>query len=171
MVYGLGLVIMIGGVLSDTGDERIQLLMVLSGLGNWLGGTIHSLLIRPAVFGGSRQVPHTPNEHALAVVQHRRMLRRQARELAARDPALARELRVGRPDLPRHYDDGGLIDVNRAPEPVLATLPGMTPDLARRTVELREEVGAFVSAEDLSVAVGLPPKFTDDLAEYTLYLP
>ena len=35
---------------------------------------------------------------------------------------LARELRIGRPDLPRQYDDGGLVDVNNVPVGVLAEL-------------------------------------------------
>ena len=30
------------------------------------------------------------------------------------NPALARELRIGRPDLPRQYD-GALVDINRVP--------------------------------------------------------
>jgi hypothetical protein len=34
-------------------------------------------------------------------------------------PVLARELRIGRPDVPRQFDDGGLVDLNHAPVPVL----------------------------------------------------
>jgi hypothetical protein len=170
-VYGLGMVVLIGGVVGGVPHDALEAAMAAGLVGNWIGGTVHSLLIRTAVFGRAPQVPRTPNEHALAVAQHRRTLRREARELAERDPALAKELRIGRPDLPRDYDDGGLIDVNRAPAAAIASLPGMTPELARRAVELREEVGAFVSAEDLSAAVGVPPRFTEDLAEYTLYLP
>ena len=39
-------------------------------------------------------------------------------------PALAGELRIGRPDLPREYDDGSLVDVNRVPGAVLAAQLG-----------------------------------------------
>jgi hypothetical protein len=43
---------------------------------------------------------------------------------------LAAELRIGRPDLPRHFDDGGLIDVNTVPAQVLSRLPGLRPEEA-----------------------------------------
>lgn len=35
--------------------------------------------------------------------------RQRARELAAANPVIATELRIGRPDLPHDYDDGGLV--------------------------------------------------------------
>ncbi|WP_433499366.1 ComEA family DNA-binding protein [Sphaerimonospora sp. CA-214678] len=136
--------------------------------GSWLGGTVHSFIIRQRVF----ETPGmTANDRAIALAQHRRALREQARELAERDPSMARELRIGRPDLPRQYDDGGLVDVNHAPARVIAALPGMTPALAEQVVKARETVGAFVSAEDLSAAASLPPNLTSELAEYTIYLP
>ncbi|WP_160330397.1 ComEA family DNA-binding protein [Sphaerimonospora mesophila] len=136
--------------------------------GSWLGGTVHSFIIRQRVF----ETPGmTANDRAIALAQHRRALREQARELAERDPSMARELRIGRPDLPRQYDDGGLVDVNHAPAQVIAALPGMTPALAEQVVKARETVGSFVSAEDLSAAASLPPNLTSELAEYTIYLP
>ncbi len=144
--------------------------MVLFVLGPWLFGTVHSLAVRRQVFDVA--APYAPgNEHALAVAQQRRALREQARELAERDPALARELRIGRPDLPRQYDDGGLVDLNRAPAAVIAGLPGLTPALAEQIVRVRDQVGGFVSAEDVSAAASLPPNLTADLAEYGIFLP
>jgi hypothetical protein len=47
---------------------------------------------------------------------------------------MAWELRIGRPDLPRVYDDGGLIDVNHVPPQVLATLPGCRPGSRRNSM-------------------------------------
>jgi hypothetical protein len=81
------------------------------------------------------------NAQAIAAANMRRELRRQAREHAAEDPALARELRIGRPDLPRQYDDGGLIDVNHVPAPALTMLSGVTPEIAERIVSIRDHVG------------------------------
>ncbi|MFC0864131.1 ComEA family DNA-binding protein [Sphaerimonospora cavernae] len=144
------------------------LLMFAGFLGSWAGATVHSFIIRRQVFG----VPGaSANDQAVAYAQHRRALREQARELAERDPSMARELRIGRPDLPRQYDDGGLVDVNHAPARVIADLPGMTPALAEQVVKVRETVDSFVSAEDLSAAASLPPNLTPELAEYTIYLP
>ena len=42
----------------------------------------------------------------------RRKLREKYRALALTDPTLARNIRVGRPDLTRDYSDGGLLDLN-----------------------------------------------------------
>ncbi|MEU6424870.1 helix-hairpin-helix domain-containing protein [Microbispora sp. NPDC046973] len=145
-------------------------LMIACMLAPWLFATVHSLAVRKQVFG---DVPsyETGNEQAIALAQHRRALRRQARELAEHDPVMARELRIGRPDLPRQYDDGGLIDVNHAPASVIANLPGLTPALAEQIVRVRDQVGGFVSAEDVSAAASLPPHLTSDLAEYGIFLP
>lgn len=63
-----------------------------------------------------------------------RTLREQARQFAAFDPAQARRLGVGRPDLVRPFDDGGLVDLNHAPGHELARLPGITPEAAHRIV-------------------------------------
>ncbi|WP_432929106.1 ComEA family DNA-binding protein [Microbispora sp. CA-135349] len=145
-------------------------LMVICMLTPWLFGTVHSLAVRKQVFEDA--APYSPaNEQALAMAQYRRGLREQARELAQHDPAMARELRIGRPDLPRQYDDGGLVDVNRAPAAVIANLPGLTPALADQIVRVRDQVGGFVSAEDVSAAASLPPHLTADLAEYGIFLP
>ncbi|MEO3807854.1 helix-hairpin-helix domain-containing protein [Sphaerisporangium sp. B11E5] len=168
LVYALGLVLFVTGVAADApgGDDTLEILAVLGSTLNWLGGTVHSLIVRKHVF----ERRDSPNDQAVAMAQYRRELRQQARELAERDPALARELRIGRPDLPRQYDDGGLVDMNHAPAEVIATLPGMTAELARRVVTAREEVGGFISAEDVSIAVNLPPHLNADLVELTIYL-
>jgi len=63
-----------------------------------------------------------------------RTLREQARHFAAFDPARARQLGVGRPDIVRSFDDGGLVDLNHVPGHVLARLPGVTPEQAHRIV-------------------------------------
>jgi DNA uptake protein ComE-like DNA-binding protein len=119
-----------------------------------------------------RTAPHSRrNEHAVKLAQYRRTLREEARTLAADDPALAHELRIGRPDLPRGYDDGGLIDVNHAPPQTLALLPGLTEELIERIVRHRDEHGGFISAEELAVDVDLPPSLVPQLAEYAVFLP
>lgn len=136
----------------------------------WVAGTTHAFAVRPSVY--PRRTPRDrANEHAIHVAQYRRLLREDARALAAGDPSLAHELRIGRPDLPRAYDDGGLIDVNHAPPPTLALLPGLTPELVERIVRVRTEHGGFVSAEELAVDADLPPGMLPRLAEYSVFLP
>ncbi|WP_283139080.1 helix-hairpin-helix domain-containing protein [Rhizohabitans arisaemae] len=135
-------------------------------------GTTHALGVRREVFGIKKpKKGHSPNERALALAQYRRELRAEARRLVAEDGALARELRIGRPDLPRSYDDGGLIDINHASAEALTSLPSITPEIAEKIVSLRESVGPFISADELSVTAALPPNLTAELEEYTIYLP
>lgn len=134
-------------------------------------GCGHAFLIRRRVFDPAGAAGLGGNEAAIELVRRQRLLRRKARELAGSDPGMARELRIGRPDLPRHYDDGGLIDVNHAPVSVLTALPGVTPALAERIDRVRADTGGFMSAEELSALAALPPAITPDLTEYAVFLP
>ncbi|MFA1539134.1 ComEA family DNA-binding protein [Actinomadura monticuli] len=150
----------------DDGTERTVgvLLFVLA-----VVGCGHAFLIRRRVFD-----PHglsaVDNEAVVERVKRRRLLREKARELAAADPGLAKELRIGRPDLPRQYNDGGLVDVNHAPAEALTLLPGVTPELAAKIERVRGEAGGFMSAEELSAVAGLPPSLTGDLADYAVFI-
>ncbi|MES9544208.1 MULTISPECIES: helix-hairpin-helix domain-containing protein [unclassified Actinomadura] len=132
-------------------------------------GCGHAFLIRRGVFD-----PHglsgVDNEAVVERVKRQRLLREKARELAASDPGLAKELRIGRPDLPRQYNDGGLVDVNHAPAEALELLPGITAELADRIERVRAETGGFLSAEELSAVAGLPPSLTGDLADYAVFI-
>ncbi|MFC4051258.1 ComEA family DNA-binding protein [Actinomadura syzygii] len=150
----------------DDGAERYvgMLMFVLA-----VVGCAHAFIIRRRVFD-----PHglsaVDNEAVVERVKRRRLLRDKARALAESDPGLARELRIGRPDLPRQYNDGGLVDVNHAPPEALTLLPGVTPELAARIERVRAETGGFMSAEELSAVAGLPPSLTGDLADYAVFI-
>ena len=52
---------------------------------------------------------------------------------------------------------GPLVDLNTAPPPELARLPGMTPQRVAAAVELRGRQGGFADVEAFGVAVGLQP--------------
>ncbi|MFG2087821.1 MULTISPECIES: ComEA family DNA-binding protein [unclassified Spirillospora] len=135
----------------------------------WIAGTGHAFAVRSSVF--PREVPRNRrNQYAIEVAKYRRTLREEARTLAAEDPALARELRIGRPDVPRTYDDGGLVDVNHASPEILAALPGMTPAMVERVVSRRGEQGGFMSAEEMAVDADIPPDALPQMAEYTIFL-
>ena len=158
---------MLPGIGRDDGTERTVgiLLFVLA-----VVGCAHAFIIRRRVFD-----PHglsgVDNEAVVERVKRQRLLRDKARELAREDPGLAKELRIGRPDLPRQYNDGGLVDVNHAPAEALALLPGITPELAGRIERVRAEAGGFVSAEELSAVAGLPPSLTGEVADYAVFIP
>lgn len=83
--------------------------------------------------------------------------RRAVIALARKDPARALALGVGRPDLPgsRH---GFVVDVNHAPAGVLASLPGVTNEIAAEIVRLRGELNGFESINDLGSLLDLHPR-------------
>jgi hypothetical protein len=136
----------------------------------WVVGSVHTLAARPKIFPGRTPRDHL-NQHAIEVARYRRGLRTEARRLAAEDPELANDLRIGRPELPREYDDGGLVDVNHASAEALGLLPELTPEMIQRIVRLREEQGAFVSAAELALHADLPPDLVTRLADYVIFLP
>ncbi|MFI0357455.1 BTAD domain-containing putative transcriptional regulator [Actinomadura sp. 9N407] len=120
------------------------------------GGSVHATLLtaEPWPRHGAMAEP----EPAVVVLIERRTRREQARVLLLHHPAMAAELRVGRPDLPRTFDDGGLIDVNAVPEQVLAGLPGLDPYSARLIVTVRQAQGPYASIDDL-VGRGIVPAY------------
>jgi DNA uptake protein ComE-like DNA-binding protein len=106
-----------------------------------------------------------PNRQALATAQARMQRRKEARELARVNPVLARELRIGRPDMQRQYDDGGLVDVNHMPVEVLASVLELTPQEATALAEARSQLGKFTSPEELSAYAQFEPDRVDALRD------
>jgi DNA uptake protein ComE-like DNA-binding protein len=111
------------------------------------------------------------SDPAVAAALAARSRRDEARKLAEVDPLLARELRIGRPDLSRTYDDGGLVDVNSAPAAVVADVCGVDPAIAHRIVEARAAAGApFARVEDIFVYTDIPVELWDRIREHAVVL-
>ncbi|MET0493500.1 MAG: BTAD domain-containing putative transcriptional regulator [Actinoplanes sp.] len=109
----------------------------------WIGFTLFAgIAIASAVHGAV--VASHPGD-----TRKNRTLRGQARQYVAFDPARARQMGIGRPDLMRVFDDGGLVDLNHAPGQELARLPGLTPQDAHRIVIDRFDRGPYAQPEDL----------------------
>lgn len=131
-----------------------------------VGGTVHAFLLRRRVFGH-----HGPVEPAVAQALAARRRRQKSRSLAERDPALARELHIGRPDLPRDFDDGGLVDVNHVPPGILVTQLGFSTGQAAQVIQRRTSIGGFTNIRELETYCDLPPTFVDGLSDRLLFLP
>jgi hypothetical protein len=123
----------VGGIVAGTGAIALM-----------AGGTIHAFLLRGRVF-----TPAPAAQPAIAAALAARRRREEARAIATGDVALARELRIGRPDLPRQFDDGGLVDVNNVPVQVLVDRLDLSPAQAGEVVEARERLGGFAGPEEL----------------------
>jgi hypothetical protein len=99
--------------------------------------------------------PHTAVDPAIANVLAARARRAAARGIAAKDPLMAHELRIGRPDLPRSYDDGGLVDLNAASAKAIAKACELDAGVAHAIVAARRAAG-FVAVDDVFVLADIP---------------
>jgi hypothetical protein len=134
---------------------------------DWLG-TVGALLAISLIALGSAHAfsirrylvePGTRRKHRAKIVSQQGQAlseatielerRREALKILKADPELARQLRIGRPDLSRRYRDGGLVDANHASPTALARLPGISISLADKIVTTRETVGSFNNLNDV----------------------
>jgi helix-hairpin-helix protein len=130
------------------------------------GGAVHAFFaFRPT----PEDSDSLTSEQALTAAQARIHRRRQARELAEHNPVLARDLKIGRPDLPHDYDDGGLVDVNQVCGGVLASCLGLTPAESTAIIAARDQLGRFCSPEELSVYAQLPPDRVEALRDWMMF--
>lgn len=109
------------------------------------------------------------NRETVAEAKSRIERRKDARRLATSNPSLARELKIGRPDLPRDYDDGGLVDVNHVPGPALGAQLGLAPAEVTDVLAARDRLGRFASADELGAYTQLTPDRVDELRDLMLF--
>lgn len=158
-----------GWVVSATVDHSHGRYSAAAGLlliVSWAGAAATSFVIRADWERRMASPLLTASERAEA----RLLDRRRAQHLASKDPALAREMGIGRPDV-ADAADAGLVDVNNAPAAALERLPGVDDALATRIVEARAQVGGFSSVEDLGIALDLAGDVVEDLRDRVVFLP
>jgi hypothetical protein len=108
---------------------------------------------------------------AITAVLAARARRDEARKLAADDPLLARELHIGRPDMTRTYDDGGLADLNSAPAEVIADMCGIPVAVAVTITDARYQRGEpFANVDELFVMVSPPVSTWDRIRDRAVLL-
>jgi DNA uptake protein ComE-like DNA-binding protein len=132
----------------------------------WIGGGIHAF----AVSNDAVRRIQSRADPAVEAAKARIERRAAGRDLLASQPALAREVGVGRPDI-AGADDYGLVDVNHAPAAALTRLPGVTSDLASRIASQRAQTGGFSSVEDLGMLLDLPAAMVDLMRDMAVFLP
>jgi hypothetical protein len=138
-------------------------------------GSIQLWRIRREVYGWPKRLAPEPApapEPAVAAVLAARARRQEARDLATSDPLLARDLHIGRPDLARTYDDGGLVDLNNAPAAVIAHVCELDPVAADKIVSARNQLGgALNTIDELFVLAELPVSSWDRIRDRAVLLP
>jgi Helix-hairpin-helix motif len=132
----------------------------------WIGGIATSFSIR----GAYERALGSPFEEAVEAGEQRLLDHERARRLAADNPALAKEIGVGRPDR-AGAADAGLVDVNNASVTALLKLPGVDGDLATEIVETREKIGGFSSLEDCGATLDLDGGVVEGLRDKVVFLP
>lgn len=78
---------------------------------------------------------------------------------------MARELGIGRPDLPRTYDDGGLVDLNSPPAQAIAHTCGIDPAVATLIVEARSAGIMFTTVDDVFSFTEIPYTLWDGIRD------
>lgn len=142
------------GFLADVGATLLVI--------NLLVGVTAAVLLRNTQPTG--ELPGAGEELA------RRRLRDQYRQLATGDPSLARTIGVGRPDLSRNLDDGGLLDLNAIPGARLGELAGITAAEADRLADARQSLGRFTSIEEVAVYADLSDSTVATLRERAIFI-
>ena len=137
-------------------------------------GSVHTWLVyRQPAAEPAPWPPAAPamDANARAVARARAAVQRraEARQIALTDPILARDLRIGRPDLPREYDDGGLVDVNHVSAEVLAESLGWTLADAEAVTAARAQTNGFSSVAELTAYVALDPYRVDAVADLLVF--
>jgi hypothetical protein len=88
----------------------------------------------------------------------------------ARDPLLARELKIGRPDLPRTYDDGGLVDLNSAPATAIADVCHL--DMANgEDIAAARPPGGFLAVDEIFSFTDIPVTAWDVIRDRAVVIP
>jgi hypothetical protein len=168
----VAMMVALGAIKTDSSGSAAVggLLIVLAGC-----AAVHAaVLFRPSrgVLPLGASMPLTPrqrNRQAVAQAQSRIQRRKDARHLVTTNPDLARDLRIGRPDVPREYDDGGLVDVNHVPGAVLAGQLGLSPAEVSDVLAARDKLGKFTSADELCAYTALTPDRVDELRDLMIF--
>lgn len=146
----------------------------LLAIGTIILGCIMMAPLRRKVFEGVRTEAGDAQaiaDPAIKAALAARARREEARKLAAEDPLLARELRIGRPDIAREYDDGGLVDVNSAPAHVIAEVCGIPADAAAKIVNERDRQGGqFSNVDEIFIMTDMPVSQWDRVRDRAIAL-
>ena len=132
----------------------------------WLGGIAHAIGVRQQL----KAPPQPPPDPALAAATVRLKERRDAQRFASRSPARARELGIGRPDVPG-ADPRGVVDINNASPEAIVYTAGVTREVADAIVAARERAGGLSSVAAVGSVPGLRPTDVERLKLFCVCLP
>ena len=165
---GLGLLwaaVVVSGLVwssAASGHSPLPGLLLIFG---WVGTVATTFAIRPAWERQMDSVFEIQEELA----RDRLADRHRARRLVTRNPSLAQEMGIGRPDLQGAH--AGLVDVNNASATALQELPGVDAELAAEIVNTREQLGGFSSLQDLGETLDIDGGIVERIRGRAVFLP
>jgi hypothetical protein len=159
---GVVVVLGIGDVIDNSG------ILGLAYIGGALAGTVAAISGRRLVFADEVGRRIDPD---VAQVLDRRERRVEARGIAAADPAMALELGIGRPELSRTYDDGGVVDLNNAGADAIAAVLGWSLGKAKDFVAERDQRLGYESVTELAAMSSISPRVLDRASDRIVLLP
>ena len=133
-------------------------------------GCVQQAHLRREIHSGAPPPEQDALDPALASALEARERRANARQIAERDPLLARDLKIGRPDLSRTFDDGGLVDLNSAPAEVVAEICGLSAATAEHLSSARPP-GGFMAVDDVFSLAEIPVTTWDVVRDRAVVLP
>jgi DNA uptake protein ComE-like DNA-binding protein len=133
-------------------------------------GCVQQAPLRREVYSGAPPQERDAVDPALAAALEARERRADARQIAAQDPLLARDLKIGRPDLPHTYDDGGLVDLNSAPAQAIAAACGLSQATGEGIVAARPP-GGFMVVDDVFSLADVPVAAWDVIRDRGVTIP
>ncbi|MFG2043436.1 BTAD domain-containing putative transcriptional regulator [Dactylosporangium sp. NPDC048998] len=158
-VAAAGYLVLVFLALEYTGHDgdTLETIGVLSMLVAFFGGAVHAGVL--GWLGPRRRAPErlARQETAHAIFQY--------------SPSIARQLHIGRPDLPMVLDDGGVLDVNTAPDWLIAALPGIGPADAAAVIRARNAYGALPSLDHLLTTARFSRRKVRILRELLIFAP
>jgi hypothetical protein len=146
----------------STGSTIAGLMLIVG----FLGSSAHAFVIRPEYARRIGSGVVNPLEAARNAVE----TRKEAQRLAHEEPDVARELGVGRPDIPTARSMG-VVDVNHVSAQTLATLPGIDNHLAAEIIAARDDINGFSSLEDMGGVLDLDGNLVEAIRPYVVFLP
>lgn len=158
--YGGLLATLIGADGTDL-DGGGALVMVIA----WVAGMAHAFAAR-FEYARALAAPESAVDRAREIVKQRE----EAQRLALREPQVARQMGVGRPDLPGSTDMG-VVDLNHAGPRAISRLPGIDDAFAREIVHAREECDGFKTIDEMGGVLDLEADTVEALRPYVVFLP
>jgi hypothetical protein len=151
-----------GNVLSTAGGLLAMATIAL--------GCVQQVQLRREVYGGEPPQGRDAVDPAVSAALEARERRANARQIATQDPLLARDLKIGRPDLARTFDDGGLVDLNSASPQVIAEVCDLSLARAEEIAAARPP-GGYLAVDDVFSFTDVPVAAWDVIRDRAVAIP